>query len=629
MKTVSITDEIDVHIIAHGKDHDHATICLSALDHHFADFITRLDSAPCVELWLAAALASAATGQGNVCLDLAATAGMEVIPFHVRPEPLRAPASECWQAVLTGCETVGQPGEYTPLVLDGAQRLYLHRSWEYERSVAYEILGRLVPLDVDAHDLAVSLNRFFPPVAGTMNWQRAAAIAAVSRRLAVISGGPGTGKTSTVARILALLIEQAGDRELRIQLAAPTGKAAMRLRQSILQATLQLELSDAIRSRIPDSVKTIHRLLGVLSGATSFRHNRDNQLQCDVLVVDEASMVDLPLMARLLEALPFDARVILLGDRDQLASVEAGAVLADICNHGVQHPFSTPFLTLVEQNCGPLPPEMAKNPPEAPLMPLADVVIHLRTSYRFGDDSGIGTLSRLINAGAAADALELLQSGTHDDLKWRQLPPAENFNAAFTQAVRDGYAAYGRSANPEEALNELEHFRVLSPLRKGICGVENLNRLSESALGLRRHEGLHFCSLSPVMVTGNSYELGLFNGDTAVLMTIPPDNRLMAFFSDHEGGLRRLSPLRLPPFEPAFAMTVHKSQGSEFDRVLLILPEQISDTLSREVLYTAVTRARSHVEIWGTEEVFRRAVERRVVRSSGLRDRLWGNPQVP
>jgi len=596
---------------------------LSPLDHHFADFIARLDDAPCDGLWLAAALTSAATGQGHVCLDLTTAGQDEVQPLRPGAHPVRPQSIEQWRTALLGCTTVGRPGDYTPLVLDDSDRLYLHRSWEHERAVADGLLSRCVSVPIDDESVRAGLDRYFPPLSGAADMQRVAAAASVTRSFTVISGGPGTGKTSTVARILALLIEQAGEREPAIILAAPTGKAAMRLRQSILHAADQLGLPAGIRQRFPDQVRTIHRLLGVVPGSTSFRHNRDNPLCCDTLVVDEVSMVDLPLMARLLEALPDHARLILLGDQDQLASVEAGAVLADICNHGLQSPFSTQFRSTMEALCGPLPTE-ASMPTDTPPPPVSDSVIHLRTSYRFGTDSGIGLLSRLINAGEGAVALDLLQSATRGDLAWRPLPAAAGFDAAFSAAVRDGYGAYVGATTPEAALAALERFRVLAPHRAGICGVANLNRLTEAALGLRRPEGEPWCRLLPLMVTGNNYELELFNGDTAVLLDDPQSGRLAAFFCNPEGGLRRLSPLRLPPCEPALALTVHKSQGSEFDRVLLILPEHISETLSRELLYTAVTRARNRVEIWGAEEVFLRAVGRRIERSSGLRDRLWG-----
>lgn len=599
------------------------TFRLGSLDHHFACFIERLDSAPCDELWLAAALASNAAGRGHVCIDLEQAAGGEVQPFLPAATPLRAPGAERWRAALAPCDTVGRPGDYTPLVLDGAGRLYLHRSWDHERRVAEGILSRLAPQAVDGERLRRGLDRYFPPTADTPDLQRVAAAAAVTRRFTVISGGPGTGKTSTVARILALLIELAGEREPAIALAAPTGKAALRLRQTLLEATQRLGLSAAVRERLPNRVETIHRLLGVVPGSASFRHNRANPLTCDALVVDEVSMVDLPLMARLLEALPETARIVLLGDRDQLASVEAGAVLADICDRGVRHPFSAGFRALAEDLCGPLPAESEPAPTDNHL-PLADGIIHLTTSHRFGAESGIGSLSRLINAGDGAAALDLLRCGTHEDLAWRPLPPAGGFEAAFRGAALEGFGGYARAATPEAALAELERFRVLSPHREGGCGVMNLNRLAGDALGVRRGEGEPWPRLLPVMVTANSYELGLFNGDTAVLMDDPESGRRAAFFPDPEGGLRRLSPLRLPAWEPAFALTVHKCQGSEFERVLLILPERMSEALSRELLYTAVTRARRRVEIWGDGEVFRRAVERRIERSSGLRERLWG-----
>jgi len=599
-------------------------IQLTPLDLHFAHFINRLDSAPSDELWLAAALTSAAAGRGHVCLDLAAAAETEVRSFQPAAVTLRTPTAAQWRSALAACNTVGRPGEYTPLVLDNDGRLYLHRSWDFERRVADGILSRLGSLPMDSARLKTLLDRYFPQKGEAAEWQRVAAAAAVTRRFTVITGGPGTGKTTTVARILALLIEQAGDRELAIVLAAPTGKAAMRLRQSIMLASERLELSETVRERMPDQVRTIHRLLGVIPGSTSFRHNRHNLLTCDLLVVDEVSMVDLPLMARLLEALPGDSRIILLGDQDQLSSVEAGAVLADICNRAGERPFSAEFLQQMAKLCGPLPAEQATAVDTPAPSPLSDSVIRLGTSFRFGADSGIGTLSRLINAGDGAAALDLLQSNSCQDLAWRPLPAVEGFEAAFTAAVRDGYAEYARATTPESALMELERFRILSPHRERFCGVGNLNRLAEGALGLRRPEGQSWYRLLPVMVTGNNYELGLYNGDTAVLLEDPETGRLAAFFPDPECGVRRLSPLRLPPHQSAFALTVHKSQGSEFDRVLLILPERMSEALSRELLYTAVTRARIRIEIWGNEEVFRRAVELRTVRSSGLRDRLWG-----
>jgi exodeoxyribonuclease V alpha subunit len=472
-------------------------------------------------------------------------------------------------------------------VLDSAGRLYLHRCWWYEQQVAAGILARSRPLAVDESRLEAALDRYFPAQDGGEDLQRTAARMALTHRFSVISGGPGTGKTATVARILALLLDMAGDARPEITLSAPTGKAALRLHQSIMLAADRLVFPDGIRNCLPTGVSTIHRLLGAQNRTARFRHNSDNRLPCDILVVDEASMVDLPLMASLMEALRDDARLILLGDRNQLASVEAGAVLADICTGG---------------NLAAVP------------------ITQLTKSYRFGGDSGIAAVSALISSGAAAAAAELLQSGRYPDVVWKRLPTGRAFEDSFKTAVRDGYGGYARATSPAEALAELGSFRVLAPLRSGTFGIENLNSLCESALGIRRKEGERSVRPLPVMITGNNYELGLFNGDTGVVMENAGTPAV--WFENPEGGLRHLSPLRLPPSESAFALTVHKSQGSEFDRVLLILPDQMSEVLCRELLYTAVTRARRSLEIWGTEEVFRQAVEKRTVRKSGLVERL-------
>ncbi len=565
------------------------TIQLSKLDTHFADFIVRIDQHPCDGLWWGAALASYSAGRGHSCFNLCDALDMTALPSLRTPLNQPPPDIRRWQESLQLCDTVGAPGEYTPLVLDQAGRLYLHRSWGYEQQIASSILSRSHPLIINEIRLDASLDRYFPVQIDSVDLQRSAARMALTHRFSVISGGPGTGKTATVARILALLLDVEWDSRPEIVLAAPTGKAAMRLHQSILHAAECLDLPDEIENCMPTGVSTIHRLLGVQTRTGGFRHNRDNRLTCDILVIDEASMIDLQLMASLMEALRDDARVILLGDRNQLASVEAGAVLADICDSAGQ---------------------------------VVVPVTQLSKSYRFGNDSGIAALSQLINSGEGAVAAELLKSGRYTDILWRHLPTGRAFEEAFSSTVREGYSGYAGTISPAEALAELGSFRVLSPLRSGPYGIENLNSLCLNVLAPERKNDQHnFCPM-PVMISGNNYELGLFNGDTGVVMQ--GDDAPVAWFENPEGGLRHLSTLRMPPSETAFALTVHKSQGSEFDRVLLILPDHLSEALSRELLYTAVTRARQSIEIWGTEEVFRQTVERRTVRNSGLRDKLSG-----
>ena len=422
------------------------SIKLTPLDIHFADFIVRIDRNPCDELWWGAAFASNSAGRGHTCYNLFDLPETTLLPqLQTAHNPPPADLVQ-WREALQPCDTVGTPGAYTPLILDRTGRLYLHRCWGYEQQVAAGIMLRSQTPAVEDSHLEAALNRYFPVQCGAVDLQRTAVRMALTHRFSVISGGPGTGKTATVARILALLLDVAGDSPLEITLAAPTGKAAMRLHQSILQATDRLELPDGIKQLLPSGVSTIHRLLGVRVRRGGFRHNRDNRLSCDVLVVDEASMVDLQLMASLLEALRDDARVILLGDRNQLASVEAGAVLADICDNA---------------NKAAVP------------------VTQLTKSYRFGDDSGIAALSQRINSGESAAAFELLQSGRYADILWRPVQSGNAFEKDFCLAASNGYDSYTRATSPVESLAALNSFRVLSPLRSGPRGIENLNRLCE------------------------------------------------------------------------------------------------------------------------------------------------------
>jgi exodeoxyribonuclease V alpha subunit len=570
-------------------------IQLNQLDAHFADFVARMSDGPHEYLWLAAAVASSFSSQGHVCLDLNAVAGCEVRPARPEDEQLCMPPLAIMCDALSRCSGVGAPGEYTPLVLDRKGRLYLHRSWDAERRVAEGILSRCAPRAPEDASLTKALDRLFPDSVSEKNLQRAAAEAALRCQFTVISGGPGTGKTTTVARILALLVEMTGCDHGRILLAAPTGKAALRLQQSLAAVYERLPLPKEVRELLPRAVSTVHRLLGIGGDGRRPRYNGTNQLPCDVLVVDEASMVDLPLMAATLEALPASARVILLGDRDQLASVEAGAVLADLCAVA----------------------------DDSDLPGTRPAIVHLTHSYRFRDDSGIGALSRLVNAGDGDGALGLLLSGQYPDVCWRPLPAVGSFAQLFATAAVEGFAAVAHAASPHEALAAMDRFRVLTPHREGVHGTNGLNRMVAVAVRSCRSEGGDGAPYTPVMVGTNNYELGLFNGDTGIEATEADGGTSVYFPLDDGDGVRRISSLRFPNLETAYALTVHKSQGSEYDAILLILPDMQSSVMSRELLYTALTRARHRVEIWCDGEVFKGMVERRTKRNSGLQDSLW------
>ena len=589
---------------------------LGDVDIHFAQLLERLAPQQDEALLLAAALASHACGEGHTCLQLDEWAGRP-ISFLPGDKPFRLPEFEAWTARLRACPVVAEPPGEAPLLLDHAGRLYLYRYWHYEKVLADALeqrsRGELTP--PPGVDLVRILDNLFPPSpGGIIDWQRLAAVVAALKRLVVITGGPGTGKTSTVVRILALLQEMAGEQSLAIALAAPTGKAAARLQESIRKAKAGLTLPTGIRERIPEQATTLHRLLGSRPDSVYFRHNADHPLALDLLVVDEASMVDLALMAKVVEALPPHARLILLGDRDQLASVEAGAVLGDIC--GEWQAFSRGFCKRVESVAGVMP---FKEPGDE--RPLADVVVALQRSYRFDSEGGIGRLARLVNQGAAEEAEARLRDPESGDL---QLLDGD---ADPLELALEGYREYldqvASGADPEQVFQAFDRFRVLCVLRGGAFGVEQMNQAVTERL---RREGRvsgaqPWFAGRPLLITRNDHALRLYNGDIGILL---PDGagRLQVHFPTAEG-FRQVAPARLPAHESAFAMTVHKSQGSEFDRVLLLMPESDTPLLTRELLYTALTRARQEFILYDRSRLLGAAVVRRTRRHSGLRARLW------
>ena len=576
------------------------------IDLQFGRLLERLDGG-CQAVRVAATYASRALREGHSCLDLRALAAT-------------GDTGESWLQTLRTSPLVGAPGDWKPLILDADDRLYLYRYWAYEQRVAEAVLARARPADgVDERRLAAQLRDLFGPAEPErVNWQKVAAATAVLRQFAVISGGPGTGKTYTVVRILALLVGQNPQRPPAIALAAPTGKAAARMQEAIRFAKQSLPVDDATRAAIPEQAGTLHRLLGVRPNSTRFRHDRDNPLPVDVLVVDEASMVDLALMAKLMDALPPRARLILLGDRDQLSSVEAGSVLGDICagEAGYSAPFAERLAALSGERVPAAP---------GPVPAVADAIVYLRESRRFRGDGGIGRLAQLINDGRAGEALGLLQSDD-PELSWRSLTGpalARELPAAVVHGYRAYLEAMAEGVDAERVFASFNAFRVLCAHRTGPAGVDTLNQQIEAALAAARlisPRGPWYAG-RPVMITENDYNLRLFNGDIGLVL--PDTEGLRVCFPQVDGSIRRLHPARLPAHETVYAMTVHKTQGSEFERVLLVLPDEDSRVLNRKLLYTGVTRAKVQVAIWGRDSVFRRGVQTDAQRGSGLAARLW------
>ncbi len=553
------------------------------IDRRFARFIGRFGGdetlVPLAATWL-----SRSIREGNICFPLGTKPSRPA--EGIGNELVEWPAASVWRSVLANSKAVGGPDARTPLVLDGSDRLYLRRYWDYQQRLASALLKKA------AGNHSASQSQ-----AGT---QAAAIDAAMTNMLTIVSGGPGTGKTTMVLQILARLLQEPGNERLRVALAAPTGKAAARLEETVRVGLETLDRPEEVKERMPGSASTIHRLLGFKGNSAYFRHDRQNPLPLDLLVIDEASMVALPLLCKLFDALPERCRVILLGDHDQLASVEPGAVLADIVDAAA--------LT------GSL---------------LRTAVVTLDKNYRFSGESGIHHLCGAVRQGDAANAVRILREQRYADIVSTELSERPAQVARFSKAIVEGFSTFLAEKDPMAALEQLKKFRVLSARRRGPFGVESLNRNIEEILqeaGLIQKGVSAGYAGKPVLITQNDYQLQLYNGDVGVLLpdvsaTENPD-QLWAWFIGKENTLRRFAPARLPQHEAAYAMTVHKSQGSEFDRVLFILPDRDAPVLSRELIYTGLTRARSQVELWWSEAVFREAVARRAERNSGLRDLL-------
>ncbi|MEN8139694.1 MAG: exodeoxyribonuclease V subunit alpha [Thermodesulfobacteriota bacterium] len=588
------------HLLAELRDEG----VLAPVDYHLALLLgRRLGAGP--DEQLLAALVSHAARAGHSCLDRqqclageAALAPYESLLAKIAWEPQK------WRGV-------GEAGDYLPLIRQG-QRLFLHRFFQLEATIAAHLSalrqrGAAGPVaDEERLKLKEMLDRYFPAGPGEgseIDWQKVAAALAVLQPLTIISGGPGTGKTSTVARLLAIILA-VSPTPPRVAMVAPTGKAAMRLGQSLQRAQEGLA-----GTTIPTTAATIHRLLGVIPGSTSFCHGQDNPLAVDLVVVDEVSMIDVSLMASLLAALPPHARLILLGDKDQLASVKPGAVFADICGAGSTTGFSPRLAAELARLTGQRVTE------ESEAGPLTDNLVELRHSYRYPAASQLGQVASFVNKGGVEQALEVL-SGPGDV---RLLPLAE-LEAELARLARSWYGAYLDEEELPAIFTALDRFRILVATRRGPLGLANINSFVEEVLrscGLigPAGPGDHYHG-RPIMIRHNDYGLGLFNGDVGVIRQ-GDDGQLHAFFPDGQGGFRSLHPGQLPAHDTVFAMTIHKSQGSEFAHLALLLPAECRH-LSRELFYTGLTRARESATIVAGPQTVAATISRRLTRMSGL-----------
>ena len=569
-------------------------------------FLERQNGRRSPELLLAASLASAAVSRGHTCLPLD-----RACTLLSHKDPKIIPDPDNWRDSLLASGLVGEEDATAPLILDGDNRLYLYRYYQYEKRVADSLGTRAAAIsEVDDKAAADLLARLFPqPKDG--DDQLTAAALALLKPLLIISGGPGTGKTWTVARILTLM-QTLSQKPLRIGLAAPTGKAAARLQQSLQQAAADTGYDNL--QAAASSTRTLHRLLGFRPDVDAFRYNEYSPLPLDLLVVDEASMIDLALMDALLKALPPGCRLILLGDRYQLASVEAGCLFGDLCT-GADNRWSFELSDRLSRLTG----QKIRSRDSGPA--IHEAVVTLRTGFRFHDTSGIGMLAAAVNSGAMEEVKQCCRMSCSD---LQVVFPARDDREQWLQEqIIAGYRAMLEAATVEEAFAAMERFRVLCAVRRGPAGVEGINLLAERALvsaGLIT-KTTEFYPGKPIIIRRNQYQMRLYNGDTGILLH-DDQGRLKAWFMQADGRLRPFTPARLPAHEAAFAITIHKAQGSEFEQVLLVLPKEDSRVLSRELLYTGITRAKKRLILYADPEIIATAVRRKTQRFSGLADRL-------
>ena len=659
--------------------YDSATVALSVLqgwadkgwlrrlDSAMAAFMLELDPAASPTLLVSAAVLTQVEGRGHTCLPMNSLVAQpaEILAW---PEQAQAEIQALWQGLpralsawlgalrssplVRWSEDAADHGQ--PLVLAGSEELpllYLRRFWLHEKYVAHAIRERcLSKHPVDETWVAGWLDQLFQPspaiesLDAEPDWQKVACAMALRAGITVITGGPGTGKTYTAARLLALLFATSADpSRLRVTLAAPTGKAAARLRQSIdtslqdLSQRLGTALDWGAVTQRMGVAKTLHSLLGARADTREFRFNAGNLLDVDILIVDESSMVNLEMMSALLKALPSHARLILLGDKDQLASVEAGAVLGDLCRDadgGHYSPETSRYVTATSGQVLPIGYLAA----ELQISPLKQQTVMLRKSRRFG--GVIGQLAQAVNEGESANAQALFEGDTTGILQVQRRTKVDALLALAVKGREGATACYGDylraiEGRPQESLEDplahefwvktvlmaYDRIRILCAVHEGEWGTHAVNLSVQRALelaGLLKPKGAWFVG-RPVMVTRNDHALGVFNGDVGVTLPGPPGSvSVRVYFLDGER-LRSVGVSRLANVETAFAMTVHKSQGSEFFHAVLVLPPGGGKVLTKALVYTGITRARENLTLFEPQDgLFRSAIENPSMRVSGL-----------
>lgn len=565
------------------------------------------------------ALSAQQTGMGHICLDLESDHFMNLLEEtgmkHVKIQEIK----KC----LDESKAVGSAKDGLPFIYAGDRFVYLKKFWDYQ-----DIINNYVKSgpakNPDPDHLRAIIPLYFKKNTAHYDWQKGAALVAATNRFCLITGGPGTGKTTTAARIIAILtelMEKESNQKPKILLAAPTGKAAARLSSAMTDAMNKMEAMKGKKCFSQHQAVTVHRLLGLGYASSEPRYNKENLFPADIVLVDEASMLDISMMAKIMGAMPEKAKLIIMGDKDQLSSVEPGAVLADICEAGPPKKFSRKISPILEID--------GSFPDITPVDEhgFFDCVVELDKSYRFSEKSGIGTLAEAIKKCDAQKAIDIIKKKEHKDISWIRPDTKTNLKTIIEEKLMDGIFGLFSAKTPEKALDAMDDFKILCAVREGPWGVEGINRLVREILQERKKVPVKgdWYHLRPIMIKSNDYQLGLYNGDTGIVFSETGDEKnLKVYFKAPETGVRSFHPARLGAHDTVYATTVHKSQGSEFDRVVLVLPDKLTKVLSMELAYTAVTRAKKEFILIAEEEIFKRAVSEKAIRTSGLCQRLLG-----
>ena len=585
------------------------------IDLHFADYISKLSDDDNLNLWLIAAFVSYYANHGHSAFDTDSVSEKKAIDIFDIDENNENSNILFPKLILSEQYNngIGKGDELKPLIFENGY-YYLNKYYKNEVIISDFIKNRTKKID-NIQNMKNDINQFFKNniVGGFVNWQKVAAILALRAKFAIISGGPGTGKTTTVGKVLALLVKH--NPKLRIKLVAPTGKASDRLNESIKNFKEQSSGIDKyILDKIPESAETIHKFLGINS--RQLKYDKYTKAPIDLLLIDEASMVSLPIFAKTFEALSNDCRVILLGDKDQLMAVENGNVLKDITDLKNLNSFSAQFANVINDiTDNQLRLDISKSP-----QLITDCVVQLEHSYRFNSQSGIGELSKFVNnANQVNTESELVNLfNEFDDINIEDLD-IKSFVKNICKANLLEYMESLKEMNIAKSLDALSKNRVLCALNESEYGVKNLNLMIEQLLFSESKKN-DFYHGRPILITENDYKLNLMNGDVGIILR--DNNDLNACFRGNNGEFRKINPANLGEYTTAFAISIHKSQGSEFDNVFIVLPKKDNKILTKELIYTAITRAKKKCNIISSTSLFFKSSIKRMHRQSGLSSRM-------